>query len=276
MCGMPGIVAFLLEWVVRLIKTNAFVGACRSILDVSMSTVIEPSDYLSGLKAIYTIDQSTGAHKEVELVALQDCSLVQVSVKLWSPSLQATIHHTAGCVCPQVGIVLSNWGLSKLVPIMKNATVDGRGLASITSVQDILSLAPLSFNLVDVNHDGTLSEAEIEAAAKGSLLSRLVDKVELCRQNDGKLSRSVSIMMQNMSTEAGGKGKKGHTKAALFKSLEMQKKSRDLYVVLAVIMGVTSRSRSHGPIAASFVRDTTCGRNAGMRIISVRRVFNLS
>ena len=62
------------------------------------------------------------------------------------------------------------------------------------------------------------------------MLTRLVDKIDLCRRNDGKLSRSISVMMQNMAVGgADGKGRKGKRKAALFKSLELQKKSRDLY-----------------------------------------------
>lgn len=63
--------------------------------------------------------------------------------------------------------------------------------------------------------------------------SRLVDKVALCRANDGMLSRSISIMMHNMQAGGAGKGKKGQKKAALFKSLEMQKKSHDLCVTMA-------------------------------------------
>ena len=157
-----------------------------------------------------------------------------------------------------------------MVPIFKNATVDGRALSNILSVKDVLRLAPLSSSLVDRDSNGEISETELTEAARGSVLryafafmcsassrlrgfmmmlkrfdrffnclgttyipSRLVDKVALCRANDGMLSRSISIMMHNMQAGGAGKGKKGQKKAALFKSLEMQKKSHDLFVTSA-------------------------------------------
>lgn len=58
-----------------------------------------------------------------------------------------------------------------MVPIFKNATVDGRALASIQSVKDVLKLAPLSSSLVDRDSNGEISETELsEAAARGSVL----------------------------------------------------------------------------------------------------------
>ena len=124
--------------------------------------------------------------------------------------------------------MLSNWGLSPLVPILKNATADGRTLLSLESAADVLNLAPLAGNLIVGAKGKKLSAAELVAMAEeGSVVSRLVTKVgsvvvvvvvvvrmlhnvewlgseffllqiAACRENDGLLSRSISIMMQNM------------------------------------------------------------------------------
>ncbi len=54
------------------------VQALTTILGISLVDVISPSDYIGGLKMIYSVDPSVADARNVELVALSKCSIVQV------------------------------------------------------------------------------------------------------------------------------------------------------------------------------------------------------
>lgn len=75
----------------------------------------------------------------------------------------------------KVGIVLSNWGASKLVPILKNATVDGKKLSSVKSIEDLIAIAPLCQNISQ--HKSKRNNVKKDEKIDNLILGRVVSKV---------------------------------------------------------------------------------------------------